>query len=161
MKGETHSNLIGLKFGKLTPYEYVVGSKWKCKCECGNECIVATAKLNSGYTRSCGCLKTKGYHFTHRLGKPKTYSHWYNIKTRCFNKNHPRYKDWGGRGVTMYSEWVNDFKAFHEYIINLPNYNEPGYNSLDRINNDGNYEPGNIRWATPTIQNNNKRKRVV
>lgn len=157
MQGESHSNLIGQKFGMLTPYEYVIGSKWKCHCDCGNEVIVPTAKLTSGHTKSCGCLKRKGYHFTHHLGKPDTYSHWYNIKSRCFNKNHPRFDDWGGRGIVMCDEWKNDFKAFHEYVTSLPNYGAKGFSSLDRIDNNGNYEPGNIRWATPKIQNNNKR----
>lgn len=156
MRGETHSNLIGLKFGKLTPFEYVIGSKWKCNCECGNECVVSTSKLTSGRTKSCGCLKHNSYHVTHGLGKPDTYSHWYNIKSRCFNENHPRFKDWGGRGITMCDEWKNDFKAFHEYVINLHNYKKDGFSSIDRIDNNGNYEPNNIRWATPTIQNNNK-----
>lgn len=163
MRGESHSDLVGCKFGMLTPYEYVIGSKWKCKCDCGNETVVSTCKLTSGHTRSCGCLKSKGYHFTHGLGKPSTYSHWVNIKTRCFNKNHPRYNDWGGRGITMFDEWKDDFKAFHEYVISLPNYGEDGYNTIDRINNDGNYEPNNIRWATITMQNRNKRsvKKVI
>lgn len=160
-KGETHSNLIGKKFGMLTPVEYIVGSKWMCKCECGNTTIVTTSHLTTNHTRSCGCLKHKGYNYTHRLGKPDTYSHWYNIKSRCFNENHPRYKDWGGRGITMCDEWRNDFKSFHEYVINLPHYKEDGYNSIDRIDNDGNYEPNNIRWANVTMQNNNKRKRVI
>lgn len=122
MRGETHSNLIGQKFGMLIPFEYVIGSKWKCRCDCGNETVVSTSKLTSCHTKSCGCLKTKGYHFTHKLGKPDTYSHWYNIKSRCFNKNHPRYSDWGGRGITMCDEWKDNFKAFHEYVTNLPNY---------------------------------------
>ena len=156
MRGETHSNLIGLKFGMLTPFEYVICSKWKCKCECGNECVVSTSKLTSGNTKSCGCLKHKAYHVTHGLGKPDTYSHWYNIKSRCFNENYPRFKYWGGRGITMCDEWKNDFKAFHEHVINLPNYKKDGFTSIDRIDNNGNYEPNNIRWATPTIQNNNK-----
>lgn len=161
MKGEAHSDLIGEKFGKLTPIKYMVGSKWECLCDCGNRCIVRTAKLTTGYTRSCGCLKHNKYHITHGLGKPKTYSHWYNIKSRCYNKNHPRYADWGGRGIKVCNEWKNDFKVFHTYVINLPHYDEDGYTSIDRIDNNGNYEPGNIRWATPTIQNNNKRKKVV
>lgn len=160
-KGETHSNLIGKKFNKLTPIKYIPGSKWLCKCDCGNETVVQTSHLTTNHTKSCGCLNTHKAHTTHGLGKPDTYSHWYNIKSRCFNKKHPRYKDWGGRGITMYEEWKNNFKTFHEYVIRLPNYNKEGYTSIDRINNDGNYEPGNIRWATPTIQNNNKRKKVV
>ena len=156
-RGETHSNLIGQKFGMLIPVKYISGSMWLCKCDCGNESIVKTAKLTSGHTQSCGCLKHKGYHYTHRLGKPDTYSHWYNIKSRCFNKNHPRYKDWGGRGITMCDEWKNDFSKFHNYVITLPNYGEPGYTSIDRIDNNGGYKPGNIRWATSVMQNNNKR----
>lgn len=156
-KGETHKDLTGQKFTHLTPIEYVIGSKWRCRCDCGNEVIVATCHLTTGHTKSCGCLKHKAYHVTHGLGKPDTYSHWYNIKTRCFNKNHPRYKDWGGRGITMCDEWRNDFKAFHEYVTNLPNYNVDGFDSIDRIDNNGNYEPGNIRWATILMQNRNRR----
>lgn len=162
-KGETHGNLIGKKFGKLAPIKYIVGSKWLCSCDCGKECVVSTAKLTGGHTKSCGCLRHKGYHITHGLGKPDTYSHWYNIKSRCFNKKHPRYSDWGGRGISMCEDWKNDFEKFHVYVSNLPHYHEPGYTSIDRIDNDGNYEPGNIRWATPKMQNNNKRntKKVI
>lgn len=155
--GSTYKDIKGFKFNMLTTLEYVGGSKWKCLCDCGKESIVSTANLTTGKTKSCGCLKHRGGHFTHGLGKPKTYSHWYNIKSRCFNKNHPRYSDWGGRGITMYDLWVNDFKAFHEYVISLPNYDKDGYTSIDRMDNDGNYEPDNIRWATVTMQNRNKR----
>ena len=159
--------LTGFKFGKLTVIKesYVKNYRhyWLCKCECGNECVVYVSNLTTGKTKSCGCINKYNAkhglcHKTHGLGKPKTYSHWYNIKTRCFNKNHPRYKDWGGRGITMCEEWRNDFKAFHDYVINLPHYGEENYNSIDRIDNNGNYEPDNIRWATPTMQNNNKRR---
>lgn len=161
LRGRTHIDLIGNKYGMLTPYEYVVGSKWKCKCDCGNETIVSTCRLTTGRTKSCGCLKHKGYHYTHRLGKPKTYSHWYNIKSRCLNPNHPRYSDWGGRGITVCDEWKDDFKAFHDYVSQLPHFGEEGYISLDRIDNDGNYEPGNVRWGTALIQNNNKRNVIL
>lgn len=162
-------DLTGFKFGKLKVIEesYIKNYKhyWLCKCECGNECIVCSSDLTIGKTKSCGCLKHKSYHITHGLGKPKeTYSHWYNIKTRCFNKNHPRYKDWGGRGIIMCDEWKNDFKSFHNYVTSLEHFGEDGYNSIDRIDNNGNYEPGNIRWATVKMQNNNKRnvrKKVV
>lgn len=90
--------------------------------------------------------------------KTKIYWTWDNAKQRCYNKNHKRYHDWGGRGIEMYDEWVYDFKKFEKYVMGLKNYNRPGYYSLDRINNDGNYEPGNLRWTNRQTQNFNKRK---
>lgn len=86
------------------------------------------------------------------------YQRWKNIKDRCFRKNSKRFKDYGGRGITLAVEWVNDPKAFINYIENLPNAGEPGY-TLDRIDNDGNYEPKNLRWTTISRQNLNQRKR--
>lgn len=78
------------------------------------------------------------------------------MKQRCLNPNHPRYADWGGRGITVCDEWMNDPKAYIEYVEALEHYREDGY-TLDRINNDQNYEPGNMRWATHSEQSLNQR----
>ena len=77
---------------------------------------------------------------------------WANIKQRCFNNKHPSYPRYGGRGITMYEPWIHNFKAFHQYIGDKPS---PEL-SIERIDNDGNYEPGNIKWATRKEQNRNK-----
>lgn len=93
--------------------------------------------------------------------KGPEYHAWRAAKARCFNKQHRSYKWYGGRGITMCAEWREDFRAFYDYIGPRPE--EPGKErnllSLDRINNDGNYEPGNVRWATHKQQQNNRRQR--
>lgn len=83
------------------------------------------------------------------------YQAWHNAKNRTTNPNVPVWPNYGGRGITMCDEWLNSFEAFFEHIGPKPG---PGY-SLDRIDNDGNYEPGNVRWATRTDQNRNQRPR--
>ncbi len=80
---------------------------------------------------------------------------WSAMKARCLNPKHPAYQSYGGRGITVAPEWVHDFKAFLAHVGKRPG---PTY-SLDRINSDGNYEPGNVRWASLSEQNRNKRRR--
>ena len=92
----------------------------------------------------------------HGMRHTKIYQVWADIKRRIFNVNCKHYKDYGGRGITMFEGWVNNFKAFYDYVSKLPHYGEAGY-SLDRINNDGNYEPDNVRWATAKQQSRNVR----
>jgi hypothetical protein len=84
----------------------------------------------------------------------KEWKAWQAAKQRCFNSNHPNYKHYGGRGITMCAEWVSDFSAFLEHIGLAPLVHRI---SIDRIDNDGNYEPGNVRWATPYQQVMNRR----
>ena len=84
---------------------------------------------------------------------------WVNIKQRCYNNKTPLYKYYGARGISMHSPWIHDFKLFHDYVSKLPNYGVMGL-TLDRVNNDGNYEPGNLRWATRKEQGENKRQRL-
>lgn len=146
-------DLANKRFGKLTALKYVGNSKWLCKCDCGNETRVNAYKLTSGHTKSCGCLKHNGYHYTHKLGKPKTYSHWVNMKTRCLSRNNAKYKDYGARGITICDEWL-DFKNFHEWAINNGFKDDL---TLDRIDVNGNYEPSNCRWITMFEQASNKR----
>lgn len=85
----------------------------------------------------------------------KLYYTWQGIKKRCFKINHTSYKHYGGRGITMYSEWVDDFSAFYNYVSKLDHFGEKGY-TLDRIDNNGNYEPNNLRWETPKKQMRNR-----
>lgn len=158
-------NLIGQRFGKLTVIQKAENKRFPsgqtkiqylCKCECGNECVVLACNLSTGNTKSCGCYKIE-QQTIHNLWGSKVYKTWDNMRNRCLNSNATGFEYWGGRGITVYDEWKNDFKAFYDYVSKLPHFGEVG-RSLDRINNDGNYEPGNLRWATRYEQNHNKRR---
>lgn len=163
-------DLTGQRIGRMIVVSRAEGRKngcilWNCKCDCGKEVIVPSGYLAGNRKRSCGCLaketasrtaKTGNNRRTHGMKHTKLYSVWNTMKYRCFNNNSPQFKDWGGRGITVCDEWKDDFQAFYDYVSQLPHFGEKGY-SLDRINNDGNYEPGNVRWATRTEQSNNRR----
>jgi hypothetical protein len=96
---------------------------------------------------------------THGLYKHKLYKVWITIKQKCNNPKSSRYRWYGARGISVCPLWRDNFISFYEHVMALPNAMSPGY-SIDRIDNDGNYEPGNIRWATQSIQMTNSRMRV-
>lgn len=121
------------------------------KCHCGKEFEKRISSIKNGHTKGCGCD-----HIIHGLSKTPTYHLWKRIKKRCLCKTNKKYKDYGGRGITIYELWINNPTMFIDYVSSLNGYMEKGL-TLDRINNDGNYEPGNLRWATHIQQANNKR----
>lgn len=155
-------DVTGQRFGRLVAesYEgtYANGgnSRWKFKCDCGNTCIACLANVKRGSIQSCGCLRV-GAKKTHGFSKTgnQVYRCWKNIKTRCTNEKSEVYKYYGGRGISICQEWANDFMAFYNYVGNPPSTGM----SLDRIDPNGNYEPGNVRWATPAVQSMNQRDR--
>ena len=123
---------------------------WLCRCDCGSERIVRGSNLQSGCSKSCGCLNAK-----HGQSRPRSraYQCWGNMKSRCFNPRCISYPWYGDRGITVCERWLI-FENFYADMGDPP----PGM-SLDRINNDGNYEPGNCRWATVAEQTANRRPR--
>ncbi len=126
---------------------------------CGEEFKARSQHIKSGETKSCGCYhkrRASETHKTHGLKSTNLYGIWGNIKGRVLNPKNKKYNDYGGRGITICEEWKNDFMSFYNWAM------ENGYSdelSIDRIDNDGNYEPDNCRWTTQTIQNRNQRKR--
>lgn len=157
--GDKYNRLLVIAEAERDKYGH---NQFLCRCDCGTETTVSVYSLRNGNTKSCGCLKieklvdgNKG-RTVHGKCKTKEHRHWLHIKERCTNPNCKGYKNYGGRGIAVAEEWANDFQSFYSHISSLPHFGEQGY-SLDRIDNNGNYEPGNVRWATKAEQSNNKR----
>lgn len=159
-------NLVGQKFGRLTVLKRVENdkngqSRWLCRCSCPehNEVIVISANLRKGGTKSCGCYSTEMLikrSTKHGHKNDTIYNVWARMKQRCNNPKDPGYADYMGRGIKVCKRWENSFQAFYDDVSKLPHFGEKGY-SINRIDNDGNYEPGNVEWSTPTEQANNRR----
>lgn len=157
-------NLVGLKFGRLlvTALEprTVRDRSWTCKCDCGRVVSVQGGNLRNNHTRSCGCLRnevTRQRATKHGYSRVKQrtpeYKTWCLMKDRCHNPRFLRYADWGGRGIKVCEEWLHDFVAFLDHVGPKPS----SKHSIDRIDNDRGYEPGNVRWATALEQRYNRR----
>lgn len=150
-------------FGRLTVLERVENNKhnriqWRCLCVCGNSIVVSSRDLKSGNTNSCGCLRRDTMAKIarkHSYAGTRIYNIWAGMHQRCLNPNAQRFQDYGGRGISVAPQW-NDFSQFLRDVGQPPS----PQHSLDRILNDGNYEPGNVRWALPIVQNNNARRNV-
>lgn len=154
-------DLIGEKYGRLTvlnrePNGKAHNTRWKCECQCGNIVIVYASSLRSGATQSCGCL-WKERATKHNMYGTRIYCIWDGMKSRCYNKNHRAFKNYGGRGIKICDEWLDKENG----IVNFYNWAvQNGYKdnlSIDRIDVNGNYEPNNCRWVDNKTQSNNKR----
>lgn len=149
-------NMIGKVFGRLKVISQAEGQVnsqvlWFCECSCGNTVTVQGGNLRNGNSRSCGCRKGA----THAMSHLPEYKTWESIKQRCYNINKKEYKYYGGRGIVMSDVWKNDFPSFYQHVGKKPS---PEY-SLDRIDGEKGYEPGNVKWATPYEQWDNRKKR--
>jgi hypothetical protein len=155
LEGKRFNRLIVVGLGNPTKS----GQKtWLCICDCGNAKEVRHGDLRNGKSLSCGCIQKEELKNRSRIhGKSRTpiYNSWLSMKSRCLNKNNKHYADYGGRGITICKEWL----VFENFYADMGD--RPDGLSLDRVDNMGNYEPSNCRWANWITQNNNRRPRSV
>lgn len=154
---------VGQRFGRLTVLQE--DSKrdksgavyYVCKCDCGTIKSICGIAMRRGVTRSCGCYNMDVIRKEKRVIREPLYHIYAGIRSRCYSKKDPSYHNYGGRGIKMCDEWRSDFYSFQNWAF------DNGYKKglwIDRIDNDGNYEPGNCRWTTAKVQQRNKRTNI-
>ena len=161
-------DMVGQTVGLLTVIELAGVDRWgqmrwRCRCACGRMHVAAGGKLRRGEVKSCGCDKarrcaeanTKHGHSVRGKLTPE-YRAWSNMIDRCERVGNKQYRDWGGRGIKVCKRWRNSFQAFLGDVGHRPSPNH----TIGRIDNNGNYEPGNIAWQTRLEQCQNQRKNV-
>lgn len=150
-------DLTGNKYNHLLVLERAANLRgrviWKCQCDCGNMTVVTTSKLKNGHTKSCGCIATnriKAINKTHGMsGTPEWYAYW-AANQRCNPNNAAKRANYYDRGIRF------RFTSFEQFFAEVGFKPSPKH-SLDRIDNDKGYEPGNVRWATQEEQVRNQR----
>lgn len=163
-------DLTGMRFGRLTVL-YRADNRlqpggssktmWRCRCDCGNFKDIWSHALIANATTSCGCVRKEiitQRNTTHGYSKTRLGRIWFGMKTRCNNPNFPAYKNYGGRGIKICDEWINNPENFYSWAM------ANGYSdnlTLDRIDVNADYSPDNCRWVTWKVQSNNKRNCIL
>lgn len=157
MRGKSVADLAGQRFGRFevlarADNDRHGNAKWDCLCDCGSARAVLGRSLRSGVTQSCGCMNKEinAANITHGMSATREYKAWAGMVQRCTNPKHHKWPRYGGRGIRVCDRWLS-FENFYEDMGHRP----PGM-TVDRENNDGNYEPTNCRWATAQQQADNK-----